>query len=208
LGVLDETLVILVADHGENFGEHQLMEHQFCLYETLLRIPFALRLPGVFDGGATRTAPVQLVDVAPTIFDVLDIPVENRPPSEGLSLVHDDPPESRPLYAEYMRPIRQKARFHAVNPDFDFEPFDRRLRSIQIGDIKLIASDKGDFELYDLGSDPTELIDLSAKRPKVTSMLRRQLETWLASEASSGPVQEPTLDRETIEALRTLGYTE
>ena len=207
-GVLDETLVVFLSDHGENIGEHQLMEHQLCLYETLLRIPFALRLPGVFEGGAIRDAPVQLVDVAPTIFDVLDIPAEQRPSMEGTSLVHSDPPETRPLYAEYMRPIRQEARLRAANPAFDFERFDRRLRSIQIGDIKLIASDKGDVELYDLEADPGERVDLSTERPEVAAVLKRQLEQWLSSEPSADTSREPTLDLETIEALRVLGYME
>ena len=208
MGVLAETLVVLVADHGENIGEHELMEHQLCLYETLLRIPFVLRLPGVFEGGVTRDGPVQLVDVAPTVFDVLEVPAERRPATEGRSLVRDNPPETRPLYAEYMRPIRQKAHFLAVNPVFDFGRFDRRLRSIQVGSMKLIASDKGDVELYDLEADPGEEVDLSAERPEVVETLEGQLDRWLASERLADPTHEPALDPETIEALRELGYME
>ena len=50
-GSLDRTLVIVVSDHGENLGEHGLMEHQLCIYETLLHVPMLLRLPGKFEIG-------------------------------------------------------------------------------------------------------------------------------------------------------------
>jgi arylsulfatase A-like enzyme len=207
-GLLDHTLVILVADHGENIGEHELMEHQLCLYETLLRVPIAFRLPGVFEGGEVREAPAQLVDVPPTVFEVLGVPQESQPPMEGTSLLGNDPPATRPLYAEYMRPIRQKARFLAVNPVFDFTRFDRRLRSIQVGDLKLITSDRGDVELFDLSDDPGENVNLSEERPEVVETLKGQLGRWLEAGGSASPVHEPALDPETIEALRELGYME
>jgi hypothetical protein len=127
---------------------------------------------------------------------------------EGTSLLGNDPPATRPLYAEYMRPIRQKARFLAVNPVFDFTRFDRRLRSIQVGDLKLITSDRGDVELFDLSDDPGENVNLSEERPEVVETLKGQLGRWLEAGGSASPVHEPALDPETIEALRELGYME
>ncbi len=74
--------------------------------------------------------------------------------------------------------------------------------------MKLIASDKGDVELYDLEADPGEEVDLSAERPRVVEMLEGQLDQWLTSARSAEPTHEPVLDPETIEALRELGYME
>jgi arylsulfatase A-like enzyme len=206
-GSLDETLVVVLSDHGENIGEHGLMEHQLCLYETLLRVPLAMRLPGVFDGGAEREGPVQVVDLLPTVLDVVDVPESDWPAVEGMSLVHDDPDPGRAIYAEYMRPLRQRARFEAVNPEFDFDRFDRRLKSVQIKNLKLIAPEGGELELYDLSEDPGETRNLSGRMPGVARTLLAHLDRWAtAPEHAHQP--EPALDPETIEALRELGYVE
>jgi arylsulfatase A-like enzyme len=204
----EDTLIIVVGDHGENIGEHGLMEHQLCLYETLLRVPLILWLPGTFEGGAVRDAPVQLVDIPPTVLDVARVPESSWPAMEGQSLRRGDPPADRPVLAEYMRPVRQRLRLAEANPDFDFTPFDRRLKSIQVGSIKLVTSDRGETELFDLDADPGEARNLAALQPELVERLRTRLVAW--SEAG-GPVrtgEAPELDPETREALRALGYAE
>jgi arylsulfatase A-like enzyme len=207
-GLLERTLVVLLSDHGENIGEHGLMEHQLCLYETLLRVPLVLRLPGVFDGGNRRNDPVQLVDVLPTVLEVAGVPRDRWPELESLSLAAGPIPSTRPLYAEYMRPIRQRAHFAAVAPGFDFDRFDRRLKSVQIGPQKLIESDRGEVELYDLGADPAETRDLAEDRPEVVERMRAVLERFARGARARAPGPEPELDPETRGALRELGYVE
>lgn len=105
-GLLEETLVVVTSDHGENIGHHGLMEHQFCLYESLLRVPLVLHLPGVFEGGRRRSDPAQLVDVAPTVLGVLGRGAQ--PEMEGRDL-REPVPRGRPVVAEYMRPRPQRA---------------------------------------------------------------------------------------------------
>ncbi len=206
-GELDDTLVVVVGDHGENIGDHGLMEHQLCLYETLLRVPMILRLPGVVEAGHRDQAPVQLVDVLPTVLDAVGVPHDRRPAIEGRSLLRHELPAERPVYAEYMRPTEQKRLFGEVSPEFDFEPYDRRLKSIQIGDMKLIVPERGAVELYDLAQDPGETRDLAAARPRIVEALRRRLEVWSGGwrPAANGESQ-PILDEETRKALRSLGY--
>jgi arylsulfatase A-like enzyme len=207
-GALDRTLVVIIADHGENIGEHKLMEHQLCVYETLLRVPILLRLAGTFDDGSVRNGPVQLVDILPTVLDVVGLPAGQRPPVEGHSLVRWEPPADRPLIAEYMRPVMQRPRFEELDPSFDFGRFDRRLKSMQVGSMKIIVSSRGDTELYDLAADPGETTNLADARPELTRTLASQLAAWSARAA---PVQGaastlPELDQETLRALRSLGY--
>jgi arylsulfatase A-like enzyme len=205
-GELDRTLVIAVSDHGENIGEHGLMEHQLCLCETLLRIPLVLRLPGVLPASQQRDAPVQLVDLLPSVLDAAGIPRRRWPELEGMSLLDGDLPSDRPVYAEYMRPLRQRERFAKLAPEFDFAPYDHRLRSIQVGSLKLVASDRGGVELYDLAADPGELHDLAAERPDAARDLALRLEGWARARSAHALLSEPTLDPETVEALRELGY--
>ncbi len=63
--VSENTIVILTADHGENFGEHHLMSHELSLYDTLLRVPLLIRYPGKIHGGSKQERPVQLIDPLP-----------------------------------------------------------------------------------------------------------------------------------------------
>ncbi|MCP5039591.1 MAG: sulfatase-like hydrolase/transferase [bacterium] len=205
--VLDKTLVIVVSDHGENIGHHGLMEHQFCLYESLLHVPLVMRLPGTLEAGSVRYDAVQLVDILPTILDALDWPREAWPAVEGRSLLEEPVDRWRPSYAEIMRPIRQEPLFKAIDPDFDFAPFLRRLKSVQVGTLKLIASERGARELYDLASDPGERTNLASRRPEDVARLERLLLDWAGGwEPEQGDTAE--VDGETREALRALGYLE
>jgi arylsulfatase A-like enzyme len=208
-GELDRTLVAVVGDHGENLIEHGLWEHQFCLYETLLRVPLVLRLPGWFEGGRRRAEPVQLPDLAPTILEVAGVPRERWPPMEGLSLASGELPARRPQVAEYGRPVEQRWRFARVDPNFDFSRFDRRLAAVVAGNWKLILSDRGEVELYDLDADPNEQRDRAAEQPDLAAGLRRFLDEWRAKarEPPSG-APTPPLDEETRKALKALGYVE
>ena len=203
---LDRTLVVVVGDHGENIGEHGLMEHQLCLYETLLRIPMVVRLPGMFDGGGRDDAAVQLTDVLPTVLQAVGLERSRWPPMEGRSLLEAALAE-RPIIAEYMRPQEQRLGFELAEPGFDFDRFDRRLRSLQRGRLKLIRSDRGELELYDLERDPGETRDL-AGQPDYAADLERlaaELDAWSLSHAVTGGPR-PQLDEETASALRALGY--
>lgn len=221
-GELDRTLVTVVGDHGENIADHGLMEHQFCLYESLLRVPLVLRLPGVFEGGERRGVPVQLPDLVPTVLEVVGRPPASRPPVEGVSLlaVSDarrragEGLQERPQVAEYMRPEAQRWRFERVAPGFDFQPFGRRLAAVVVGEVKLIAGEDGSLELYDLAADPAETRNLAAERPRVARRLADFLRAWQAGAAALGGEegsgspgeQEPALDEESRRALRALGY--
>lgn len=205
-GEIERTLIVVVGDHGENIGDHGLMEHQFCLYESLLRVPLILHLPGVFAGGGRRTAAVQLVDLLPTVLDAAGVPRERWPAMEGQSLLAGDPAADRAVIAEYSRPGEPLRNLARVDPTFDVTPFDRRLRSFQVGELKLIASDRGEAELYDLASDPGEMHDLAALRPEDVERLVSGLAAWVA-ERPRPPGEFPVQpDPEATEALRQLGY--
>ncbi len=84
LGIIDNTVLIVTSDHGENLGEHGLIDHLLSMHETTLRIPLVIRYPKRFKAGVRNTDLVSLIDIAPTILDVCNIK-ENIPtirPSE------------------------------------------------------------------------------------------------------------------------------
>jgi arylsulfatase A-like enzyme len=202
----DDTFTIVVADHGESIVEHDLINHQFSLYENLLRVPMIFRLEGTFSGGKVVDAPVQLVDVAPTVLDVVGVDRRRWSFMEGASLVSGAVPPDRASFAEYMRPLHQRKRFAKHAPAFDFEPFDRRLKSIPVGGLKLILAEEGEAELYDLETDPGETRNLAEARPDDVRRLEKRLRERFGAWPPPPAGELPALDAETLEQLRSLGY--
>jgi arylsulfatase A-like enzyme len=79
LGKLDDTLIIITSDHGDEFFEHGSIGHRRTLFEEVVGVPLILRLPGELPAGARVAGPVSLVDLPQTLLDVLDLP-----PLEGV----------------------------------------------------------------------------------------------------------------------------
>jgi len=156
-GLAKNTIVVVLADHGEAFGVHtfagqKMFFHGQTLYDELLRIPLAIRVPGA---APTRSdAVVSLLDIAPTILDAVGIAI---PPSfQGRSLVPaigGKPLPPRPVYAELI-----------PYPSWDHEG-----RVVISGDGRWKLFDRvsdGKKELYDLQADPDERTDRFAAEPQ------------------------------------------
>src|SRR5262249_1304252 len=101
-GVLDDTLVVLTADHGESLGEHGEPTHGLFISDATIRVPLVWRLPGVFPAGGTYDGPVRHIDIVPTILGVLGLP--GRLETQGLDLRRAfqgrTPPPDVPQYSE------------------------------------------------------------------------------------------------------------
>jgi len=186
-GRLAHTLVVVAADHGESRGDHQERTHGLFAYDATLRVPLVLWAPPVIHPGVF-TGMARLVDVMPTVLDLLG--VEGATPS-GRSLrplVGDDPSGDDP--GSY---------FEALNANLtrNWAP----LAGLVSGGFKLI--DLPIPELYDLGADPAEQNNLYVRRQELAKPLERQLDV-LRAEAKATTVA--PVDRETIQRLRSLGY--
>jgi arylsulfatase A-like enzyme len=113
------------------------------------------------------------------------------------------------VIAEYGRPSTVREGFLQRHPGFDFDRFERALTSYQEGRYKLILSERGERELYDLEADPGELRDLTAELPAVADDLQAKIQRWQAAGPTAAPVTAPVeLDEKTIQVLRDLGYVE
>jgi arylsulfatase A-like enzyme len=83
-GLRDNTLVVFLSDHGEEFFDHEGFEHGHTLYNELIKVPLIFSLPGDIPRNARVSRQVRLLDVAPTVLDLLDL--DPQPEFEGISL--------------------------------------------------------------------------------------------------------------------------
>jgi arylsulfatase A-like enzyme len=206
-GAYENTLIIVTADHGENFGEHHLGYHMFCLYETLIRVPLIMSWPAGLPRGRRIGGLVSLTDVVPTLVDLLDLKGEGSD-SDGTSLVPFDQRQYHDhIFAEFGRPHYMLKRLQSRFPGDDFSRFDKGLRCIRTEQLKLILASDGSEESYDLENDPKESCNLSSNQPEIAAELRDILANWgCSSETFSGAGKEPQENEAVRRSLEKLGY--
>lgn len=207
-GLAGNTIVCFVADHGEEFGDHRGIGHGKTLYREVERVPLALRLPGL--APRRLDTPVSLVDVMPTLLDLLAIP-EGDLDLSGRSfsgLLRGEAPDLTELPPDAGLLLESRLDLRA----------DATLAGWIEGHFKLIVvTARGDAEpgekqmLFDLHADPTETNDLAAERPQVVARLRAAMDRAVSraeARASAFGVT-PSLDLSPAERARldSLGYT-
>jgi len=199
LGRLDDTLVIVTADHGEEFFEHRGFEHGRTLYGELLHVPLVMRFPNGSLRGRRLTTRARQIDVMPTVLEYVGVPI----PAEvrGRSLLADIPrPAAAPQVESYAH-----TRLGG-----------RDLQAITTGQWKVIEGEPGrglPLQAYDLTSDAGESRNVARQNPLLTDYAREALSTWLAdlplgTDPSIGPSEPAQADPEMLERLRALGYVE
>jgi arylsulfatase A-like enzyme len=209
LGLLDDALVVLTADHGESLGEQgRRLGHGPLPYNTTAHVPLLFYYPGVFE--RQRIAePVELVDLYPTLLDLV-APGSEIPGLEGESLLpwlavgHSGarkPPGTAYAFSEAGR-TREHKHYRSVQDarwKLVFHPSVTR-RRWQTPEI---------YELYDLGRDPLEADNVAELEPAQLRRLRGQLFAWMKGTwilpASSYTEEKSAATRD---ALRALGYVE
>ncbi len=194
-GLEDDTMVVITADHGEEFWDHGSVGHGHNLHDELVHVPLIIRVPGLSPAPRRVEGAVGLVDVTPTILEALGEPVPGD--MSGRSL--------------------WRALLHAGEeaPSSSVAGFMEHWRSVASGRFKLIARPGGRVAVYDLANDPGEQRDVSAERPLTLAFLRGLLGLRL-SETQPGqqsarprPRHRPstaTIDPELQAQLEALGY--
>ncbi|MGE0551157.1 MAG: sulfatase-like hydrolase/transferase [Kofleriaceae bacterium] len=155
-GLDDKTIIVFLSDHGESLREDpRLLEtHGRVVYAPLVRIPFAIRIPGVAPG--VRTDTVSLVDVAPTLLHLLGAP-NAITPLDGIDLV--------PALLDAPVALRSPERSVVIHEE--------RQWGVVQWPHQLIVSPADDLvELYNLETDPSQNSDLAASQPELVSRLR------------------------------------
>jgi len=206
-GILEQTLVVIVADHGETLFDHSnTFNHGVSVFDSETHVPWILRLPGGRHAGTRVGDVVSNVDVLPTLLRLMEIPapaeVEGRDVSatlQGESL----PP--RPVFSEATKPFgRPKYNDHPVWAN------NLKFQGVRLGDHKYMFRLPDDtFRLYDLGEDPSEVENLLKGDGAFDEQLRAELDRTLrAWQESADPLKTGVTDsREQLKALQALGYT-
>ncbi len=207
VGALDNTLIAITSDHGENIGDHQLMDHQYCVCDSLARVPLIIHYPDGLAPG-DDTTPVQHTDLLPTFLDVAG--ATPSLPLSGQSLLTTPQsaianPQSQ--ITQYTAPHRH--RFARRHPDFDpaSKGYDRTYDAITHEGYKLIRSNKGDIWLYNVVDDPNEQVNLAVEQPERVLGLDAALDAWLEAHPPLADIgAAPELDEALQNHLRGLGY--
>ena len=169
--LIEKSIIIITADHGESLGEHGICCDHHGLYDCSMKIPLLIYMPGL--PHKTIHSFVQTTDVMPTLLELLDIDFEEEE-FDGASLL----------------PLIKGEKHHVRDKLFFKETFYEKKFGIQTSEYKLIVAKHekdatcsacnrihGDslIELYDLGKDPEELINIYLEHPDVVDNLRQEI---------------------------------
>lgn len=204
---MERTVVVLIADHGEDlYRHHGYLYHSCSVYESSLRVPFALVAPGLIDPGGVAEQPVELADLLPTLLDLLGLQTPTC--QHGQSLL-----------PYLIRPDRDGVGKPAVT-EYGLAP----IGTVREGDWKLITNPTdhrqvclpgtdanfypiGNAELYDLATDPEEQTNLASSQPERVEQLsavRRERVGRLCR--PDVDLEQLDLSPERIKALEDMGY--
>lgn len=180
--ILDNTILIITSDHGENFGEHGLAGHFLDVNDPLIRVPLIIRYPGLVGAGVRVDEQVQLTDIFPTILDLLDIDWDGLTELQGRSLVRErEGDEASFAVAEYGMNHFEAVRAVDYTRSYDVTTIIRRLKTVRTDEFKYVWTSDGRDELYEISQDPGELNNLIASEPEKAQEMKDLLDEWLGS---------------------------
>ncbi len=189
--LLDETIVVFVADHGEGFHEHGQLQHGFAPFEEVAAVPLLMRLPPVYDLEPRAVAePVGLVDLMPTLLDLVGL--ESAAQAQGRSFVPEllgRRQNERPVYSE-----------------------GAGVSSMRDADHTLMVAPDGVRSCFDNARDPEQLTPLEMQSANACEQLAATLDGLVqgleSADAGAQADATVTLDEDEIRELRALGYIE
>ncbi len=185
MGIYRRAIIIVLSDHGEGLDSHGYLEHGFFLYREDIQVPLLLKLPDQQLAGTRNVADAQLVDLYPTIAELVGLPLDDSLPGCSLLRLPECSGPDRVVYSESFY-----SRLHLGWSD---------LASLVQGDYHYI--DGPDPELYDLAKDPRETTNILRQQRRVYGDLRKRLEAFHRQLEPPMEVDEQTRSR-----LAALGY--
>lgn len=196
--LFDQTLLILLSDHGEEFYDHGGSTHGRTLYTEMLDVPLVIKLPEAGGHGIRVDEVVQHIDILPTVTGLVGI--ETPPRCRGTGLM--------PL----LRESRRSDPFRVATAHLDLRG--RQMTSLLYGRWKLMQrlrdGDRQPPRLYELTVDPEEEDDIATAKPAVVRILldRLHAEQTLDGEGYAAPLLGPSEKKEMRQQLEALGYLE
>ncbi|HEU4402873.1 MAG TPA: sulfatase [Candidatus Polarisedimenticolia bacterium] len=185
LGLIDETVVVVAADHGENLGDHGMMDHKLSVHDTLLRVPLLLRYPKRVAAGRRIESQVQMHDLYPTLLALAGVAPPpgvtiEALPLPGAGIAGSGRSADGPIIGEFVGPpVEFLQVMRDLFPTKDLSRFDRKLVALRHGGYKIHWGSDGRHALYDVEHDPGEAHDLAAADPERLRRLAGEVEVWL-----------------------------
>ena len=211
LGIADETLFVLMSDHGEEFLEHGHHFHGNNAYGEMMNVPLIMHWPGVLPGGTVVEQTTESVDMMPTVLELAGIaPPEQAQGQSLLPLIVD--PEGVSDFGAIQRAAFSE---RVVSPTIDEFGLPHDSYSIVLDGWKLVqnenqAEDWPEFELYDHVKDPLNFDNVAGDHPDIVANLATELSTWREWAVSLRPPPDTEaiqdMSAEEIARLRSLGY--
>ena len=180
-GLLEDTLIIITADHGEHLGEHGLADHQASLYEELVNVPCAIIGPGI-PPGTRIPGQFQHTDLLLTLCGFLGVPLAGYEPRwQPLDVLdtanwhggHEHTFMEWTAWGEH-----QLAKLMRRNPSYDFAPLNRDLVGVRTNEWKYIRAADGSQALFNLHEDTGETRDVAEAHPRTVAELEARLAEW------------------------------
>jgi arylsulfatase A-like enzyme len=203
-----ETILILTADHGENFGEHgYYFQHGEHLYNQCLKIPLIIKNPKLIPKNKKINSLVQILDLMPTILELVHIPLVDK--LDGISLV--------PLINGQPSKLREFAFAESVENYFNgnkkifFKGVKGKWRMMISGKWKIILiphPENNIFELYDLESDPDEKNNLIDQNKEIAGEMKKKILNFLKPQENEGIRDPGSLEERSKKVLIRAGYIE
>ncbi len=194
LNSYDNTIIVLVADHGEGLGQHNEKTHLYFIYNTTIHVPFILRAPNLVQSNRRIQTLVRTIDIAPTILELLDMKLPPVCQGTGLEALATGNKQDLRLSA-YSETIAGNQTLGASI-----------LRSISTGQYKYIHAPRP--ELYDLAVDPGEINNLAEERAEQVTTMREAMRGLIAESPEIEDLGDETikLDAQDLARLESLGY--
>jgi arylsulfatase A-like enzyme len=191
-GLLDRTVIVVVGDHGESLGDHGEPTHGLFVYESVIRVPLIIRAPFETMRGRRVADPVRIVDVVPTVLDLVGETVPSDTDGQTLS----------PLMNGAVKELGLEAYSESR---YGFDRFGwSPLTALRRGSLKLIVAPRP--ELYDLASDPHESTNLYSQRAAAATAMSKRLHQIGQPGGAQQPAQVPVIDPAALGRLAALGY--
>ena len=188
MGADGNLLTVFAGDHGESLGEHAEATHGFFVYDATILVPLVFHFPGKLTP-ADSAAAARLVDVTPTVLDLVGLPPLKS--VDGVSLSPTLRGERQDIPSAYLESQQPWL-------GYGWAP----LAAVRSGGYKLIEAPRP--ELYDLRSDPNEFSNLFELKPRAAGRLMDELRRI---EGAAPPATRAEPDAQTLERLRALGYS-
>jgi arylsulfatase A-like enzyme len=206
MGLLDNTIVVVTADHGEGLGEHDyFFEHGAYLYEPVVRVPLIVVAPGRLPAGRVVETVGRTIDIMPTLLDLAGIAIPGG--LQGVSLVpwaRGETQAAGPLaYCESGR------NYFKENPRQFIDGTAGKWRMMRSDRYKLIRIPKDPdpiWEFYDLAADPGETTNVLDQHPAEVAVLKQALMQIIDADPDRNDRNAPEIPEDLEERLRSLGY--